>query len=175
MNEKNGLRLLVLLGFLALVVLFVWGWSRILKPLYDQAPETTFVPAPEIEMAWCAEFAVTTSEMFWVDALYEPAENMEFNVSSDMGFIWCVLGAADLEVLPKNGSELGLLSEGAMTSLCQPGDFEKVAAVFGTECGVPEGVIYGGPDEDDDGDGYSERQGDCDDTTPTIYPGHGCP
>jgi len=37
-------------------------------------------------------------------------------------------------------------------------------------------AAFAGIDEhhDADGDNYSPKQGDCDDTNPDVYPGHGC-
>ena len=43
-------------------------------------------------------------------------------------------------------------------------DFTQSQAVF---AGI-------GDDHDSDGDNYSPNEGDCDDSDPEVYPGHGC-
>ena len=63
----------------------------------------------------------------------------------------------------------------ACDTVLPPGDYDLIFSVTDTEDFVAEAVLYfpviALTAIDDDGDGYSEEEGDCDDTNSAIYPG----
>lgn len=166
----------------ALGVVFSWIYlSQKFDPslfLAEEAPETVFIPAEsetKPETQYCARFTVNTSERFWFDGDMQCPCDHDFSVASDLGNHWCVYGASDLEVTALGDSRVASQHEADMSRVCSPGRFGKAVLVIGKKCDVPEfAILKGDIAEDDDMDGYSEVDGDCDDLDPEIYPGHGC-
>ena len=142
-----------------------------LEKMCNPPPVTEFIEAESLQPEYCAEFLVSTAEPFWMDGLHEPAENKMFTVSSDFGDYWCIYGADDLEVDTRGATEVDNSLVNTIAGLCVENEgFAKIVVIDGSYCNFSS-VQDTGPDVDDDGDGYSEEDGDCNDLNKSIHPG----
>ena len=100
----------------------------------------------------------------YVDDEQDAPEELGFRITSDVDGLFC-----DAAPLPNGSAGCGAaLSTGSHTLLFEvedsDGNITTASALF---------EVLSGSDVDDDGDGYTENEGDCDDASSSIYPGAG--
>jgi hypothetical protein len=103
--------------------------------------------------------------------IYDPTDT--FLKNSDQGWE-CEFHSGVLEGVPAgSGLKVVILCEDADGNVKARGEAPDITVVAGQTTFIPQinVIAVGGDDIDDDNDGYTEAQEDCDDSNSAVYPG----